>query len=172
MTDNQQNPDNEPLNSANIPAGSAPTPAATEAEDRPAWWHRIPRTLFGGRVRTTTAALVLLFIGAMLLYGQRSEYYSELDKQDAQAQTSQQQPVRTTTPPPPETTEETTTTATTTTPETTESSVEVDPPLELVDHRDHGPHADRAAPGRADPGIGDPHPQHRQVIWAPGPGQV
>lgn len=128
MTDNQQNPDNEPLNSANIPAGSAPTPAATEAEDRPAWWHRIPRTLFGGRVRTTTAALVLLFIGAMLLYGQRSEYYTELDKQDAQARTSQQQPVRTTTPPPPETTEETTTTATTTTPETTASSVEVDPP--------------------------------------------
>jgi hypothetical protein len=111
---------------ADPPATGQAAPAeGTEAAEssRKPWWHRIPQTLLGGRVRTTTAALVVLFIAALFLYGQRSEHYSNLDEENARNQISRELQPRTTTPPPPETTEEPTTT-TTTTPTTTETSVE------------------------------------------------
>lgn len=93
------------------------------SEHKRTFSQRIPRKLFGGRVRTTTVALVVLFIGALLLYGQRADYYSNIDEQDRQNQISQVQQPRSTTPEPtveetPESTPSTTTTPTTTVPRT------------------------------------------------------
>lgn len=46
-------------------------------------WSRIPRHLLGGRVRTTTAVMVLLFVGLLALYGQRVDHYAQVDAADA-----------------------------------------------------------------------------------------
>lgn len=100
----------------------SPTSEALEAEPKKSLWERIPRHLFRGRVRTTTAALVVLFIAALFLYGQRSDHYANLDEQARQNQISQVQAPRTTTPPPPveeEPTETSTSPSTTTTQSTT-----------------------------------------------------
>lgn len=108
---------------------STTTPDASEtpeAEHRKTLWERIPRRLFRGRVRTTTAALVVLFIAALFLYGQRSDHYTNLDEENRQNQISQVQQQRTTTTPEPtveetpESTPSTTTTPTTTVPPTGE----------------------------------------------------
>ncbi|WP_143696132.1 hypothetical protein [Williamsia sp. 1138] len=44
-------------------------------------WSRIPRLLFGGRVRTTTLLLIIVLVGSAILYGNRSEHYSNLDRE-------------------------------------------------------------------------------------------
>ncbi len=98
----------------------APTGETPEAEPKKTLWERIPHRLFRGRVRTTTAALVVLFIAALFLYGQRSDHYANIDEQNRQSQISQVQQLRTTTPEPTvEETPESTPPATTTTRSTT-----------------------------------------------------
>ncbi|GGF26197.1 hypothetical protein [Williamsia phyllosphaerae] len=57
---------------------------------------RIPRRLFGGRVRTTTAALVILFVGLLMLYGQRADHYKTVDEQNAAASATRTAAPRTT----------------------------------------------------------------------------
>ncbi|MBT0565595.1 hypothetical protein [Williamsia sp. CHRR-6] len=42
----------------------------------------LPRHLFGGRARTGTVILVLLFVGLLTLYGQRVDHYDKIDKQN------------------------------------------------------------------------------------------
>ncbi len=61
---------------------------------------RIPARLFGGRVRTSTAALVIVFIGLLLLYGQRSDHYSRIDEENAAASATRTAAPRTTEPAP------------------------------------------------------------------------
>lgn len=100
-------------------------PDTPEAAPKKTLWERVPRRLFRGRVRTTTAALVVLFIAALFLYGQRSDHYTNLDEQNRQNQISQVQQPRTTTPEPtveetPESTPSTTTAPSTTVPPTGE----------------------------------------------------
>ena len=105
-----------------------PTPAAPP-ERKKSLWERIPRHLFRGKVRTTTAVLVVLFIGALWLYGARSDHYDTIDEQDRQAKLSQVQQPRATTPeteapaPEPEYTETPESTVEPSTTETTEESV-------------------------------------------------
>jgi hypothetical protein len=96
-------------------------PDAPAEEPEKSLWARIPSRIFRGRVRTTTAALVLLFIAALFLYGQRSDHYANLDEDARQAQISQQQRVPQTTTPAPveEAPVETSTPTSTTTPSTT-----------------------------------------------------
>ncbi|GAA2066565.1 hypothetical protein [Williamsia deligens] len=62
------------------PTGTEHTP---DAEPKRSWWARIPRHLFGGRVRTTTAVMVLLFVGLLALYGQRVDHYASVDAEKA-----------------------------------------------------------------------------------------
>ncbi|WP_237341350.1 hypothetical protein [Williamsia soli] len=99
---------------------STPAVEAPDAEPKKTLWERIPRHIFHGRVRTTTAALVVLFIAALFLYGQRSDHYANLDQENRQNQISRVQAPRTTPPEPvQEEPTETTTPSTTTTPTTT-----------------------------------------------------
>ena len=72
--------------------------AAQPAEPKKSLWERIPRRLFHGKVRTTTVALVLLFLAALFLYGQRSDHYQQLDEEARQAKVEQVQQQRTNTP--------------------------------------------------------------------------
>jgi cytoskeletal protein RodZ len=113
------------------------TPAASPEREK-SLFERIPRRLFGGKVRTTTAVLVVLFIGALWLYGVRSEHYDTIDEQARQAKISQVQQPRTTTPesevpvPEPEYSESPTTTETPTTTPTTEGTEPTGPSSEAV----------------------------------------
>lgn len=105
--------------SAHAKADTGPTRTPDAPEPKKTLWERIPRRIFRGRVRTTTAALVLLFIAALVLYGQRSDHYNNLDEANRQNEISRVQQPRTTTPEPteeviPETTPSTTTPSTTT----------------------------------------------------------
>jgi len=59
-------------------------------------WERIPSRLFRGRVRTTTAALVIVFVGLLMLYGQRSDHYKAIDEQNAAASATRTAAPRTT----------------------------------------------------------------------------
>ncbi|SIS04347.1 hypothetical protein [Williamsia sterculiae] len=86
-------PDSGPLDtaieSAGAPAGTtSPTTGPNLVQEshpeKTSLWHRIPRTLFRGRVRTTTAVMLLAFVGCFLLYGQTSAHYQEVDR-DRQA---------------------------------------------------------------------------------------
>ncbi|WP_018180887.1 hypothetical protein [Jongsikchunia kroppenstedtii] len=70
----------------------------------------IPRTVFGGRMRSTTLLLIVVFIGLMLAYGQASAHYQKQDEakaREAAAERFAQRPRPTETEP---TTEPTTTT--------------------------------------------------------------
>ncbi|MFD6857589.1 hypothetical protein ACFWB0_17940 [Rhodococcus sp. NPDC060086] len=58
----------------------APEPTASEPVRQRTLWSRIPRHLFGGRVRTVTAALIVLFLATLMLYSQQSAYYEALDE--------------------------------------------------------------------------------------------
>lgn len=60
--------------------GVTPEPAASEPVPQRTLWSRIPRRLLGGRVRTTTAALTVLFLATLMLYSQQSAYYEALDE--------------------------------------------------------------------------------------------
>ncbi|HEY9311988.1 hypothetical protein [Williamsia sp.] len=110
---------------------SGSTSAQSQSEPKKSLSERIPRRLFHGKVRTTTAVLVVLFLGALMLYGQRSDHYDTVDEQNRQARLSEVQQPRTTTPesevpvPEPEYTE--TPETTTTEPSTTETTEPVDP---------------------------------------------
>jgi cytoskeletal protein RodZ len=60
----------------------------TDPEVKRSLWSRIPRHLLGGRVRTTTAVMVLLFVGLLALYGQRVDHYAQIDADRAAASTA------------------------------------------------------------------------------------
>ncbi|MEH3157089.1 MAG: hypothetical protein PGN29_17825 [Gordonia paraffinivorans] len=60
----------------------------TQDEPKRSPWSRIPRHLLGGRVRTTTAVMVLLFVGLLALYGQRVDHYAQIDADRAAASTA------------------------------------------------------------------------------------
>lgn len=57
-----------------------PETAATGPVREQTLWSRIPRHLFGGRMRTTTAALIMLFIITLAFYSQRAAHYAALDE--------------------------------------------------------------------------------------------
>ncbi|MGU3293678.1 hypothetical protein [Williamsia sp. M5A3_1d] len=57
---------------------------------------RIPRHLFGGRLRTTTAVLLIAFVGVLVLYGQRADHYKAIDEQNAAASATRTAAPRTT----------------------------------------------------------------------------
>lgn len=69
---------------------SPQTPAAPE--QRRSLWSRIPRHLLGGRVRTTTAVMVLAFVGLLVVYGQRADHYAQLDEAAAAASAAPRTP--------------------------------------------------------------------------------
>lgn len=60
----------------------------TDPDAHRSLWSRIPRHLLGGRVRTTTAVMVLLFVGLLALYGQRVDHYAKVDADRAAASTA------------------------------------------------------------------------------------
>lgn|GEM_PF-5328705 len=122
------------------PAHTNPTPAQS-APPRKSLWDRIPRRLFHGKVRTTTVVLVVLFLGALALYGQRSEHYEKIDEQNRQAQVEQVQQRRTPTPVPETSTPETEyseTPETTWTPSTTTTIPQTEQSAETTDQERNG----------------------------------
>ncbi len=57
---------------------------------------RIPTHLFGGRLRTTTAVLLIVFVGVLMLYGQRADHYKTIDDERAAAAAARSAAPRTT----------------------------------------------------------------------------
>ncbi|MGJ0120436.1 hypothetical protein ACQ7HM_14630 [Williamsia sp. MIQD14] len=57
---------------------------------------RIPSHLFGGRLRTTTAVLLIAFAGVLMLYGQRADHYKTIDEEAAAASATRTAAPRTT----------------------------------------------------------------------------
>ncbi|MGZ8176586.1 hypothetical protein ACXVUM_01545 [Williamsia sp. SKLECPSW1] len=61
------------------PDDQKPSTTPTAHEHKRTLWSRIPRHILGGRVRTTTAVMVVVFIGLLALYGQRVDHYASVD---------------------------------------------------------------------------------------------
>jgi len=71
-----------------------------------------PRTVFRGRLRTTTLLLVVVFVGLMLAYGQAAAHYQKIDDEKARQAAAERyvpRPRQTETEPEPTTTRPTTT---------------------------------------------------------------
>ncbi|MBJ7291692.1 hypothetical protein [Williamsia sp.] len=73
-----------------------PASDSTETPHKKTFRDRIPSHLFGGRLRTTTAVLLIAFVGVLMLYGQRADHYKTIDDEKAAASATRTAAPRTT----------------------------------------------------------------------------
>lgn len=112
----------------------------TPQEKMSALWQRIPRRLFGGRMRTTTVVMCLLWVGLAMLNGQLNEPPKADSNQPAQ--TSSQRDDRQYQPP---AVDPSTETSTSTTP--SETATSSNPPSSTETSRPSGQTTTTTAPG-------------------------